>query len=422
MRKRILAIVLLVVIVGVALPTGVVVIRAQSGFSAAQGLLAYQLWPQARERLASYLWLHPHDGQARLLMAEAFAKDDALPSDEAASQAIDCLAQIPDSSPLAAEARLRQGALCFLVLQKPGRAEQLVRKSLELKLSGDFPSYQLLWTLLNFTGRSDDTEEIFWRVYELSSDDQRPFVLREWYMNQFFPLTANEPLDRRMGILAPDEEATRTTESRRYVRFREREPDAVVNHVAVAQWFQVERDPEFAARLLDAAAKEFPAATSDPFFLSVSIATQLDLGQFEAAHASFRQWPENDRGHAYWKWRAIILDDALGQYQEALAAYDRALSLWPGPADWRLRHRQAGCLARLRRPEESAAMIDRIGRLKELMSVESHERLRTALGSLDDPEQLIVVADFYRQLGRDREADCWKEHIQRLQARVAKSQ
>jgi tetratricopeptide (TPR) repeat protein len=166
-----------------------------------------------------------------------------------------------------------------------------------------------------------------------------------------------------MGILAPNEGATRTTESRRYLRFREREPEAAVSHVAVAQWFQEERDPEFAARLLDAAAKEFPSAKSDPFFLSVSIATHLDLGQFDAAQASFRRWPENDRGHAYWKWRAIILDDALGQYEEALAAYDQALALWPGPADWRLRHRQAGCLARLRRPEESAAMIDRIGRL-----------------------------------------------------------
>jgi tetratricopeptide (TPR) repeat protein len=225
-----------------------------------------------------------------------------------------------------------------------------------------------------------------------------------------------------MGILAPHESPARTTESRRYLRFRKREPEAAVNHVAVAQWFQEERDPEFAGGLLDAAAKEFPSARSDPFFLSVSIATQLDLGQFDAAQDSFRRWPENNRGHAYWKWRAIILDDVLGQHEKALAAYGRALALWPGPADWRLRHRQAGCLARLRRAEESAAMIDRIGRLKELMAVESHERVRAALGSLDDPERLSVVADFYRQLGRDREAVCWDKHIQRLQARTAKLQ
>jgi hypothetical protein len=48
--------------------------------------------------------------------------------------------------------------------------------------------------------------------------------------------------------------------------------------------------------------------------------------------------------------------------------------------------------------------------------------LRAALGSIDDPEQLTVVANFYRQLGRDREAGCWEEHIERLQARAAKPQ
>jgi tetratricopeptide (TPR) repeat protein len=418
MRKRIVVIVLLLAIVGVGVPAAVAVVRAQTGLDSAQELVAHQLWPQARNRLASYLWLHPQDGQARLLMAEAFAKDDGLPAEEAASQAIDCLAQIPDSSPLAAEGRLRQGGLCFLVLQKPGRAEQFLRKSIEF--GGGLQSYQLLWTLLNFTGRSEDTEEIFWRVYELSSDDQRPFVLRDWYATQFFPLTAAEPLDRRMGILLPHESPSRTTESRRYLRFREREPEAAVNHVVLAQWFQEERDPEFAAGLLDAAVKAFPPAKADPYFLAVNIATQLDLGQFERAQASFQQWPENDRGHSYWKWRAIIFDDALHQHEEALAAYERALELWPGPADWRLRHRQAGCLARSRKPEESKAMIDRVERLKELMSIESHERVRMALNALDNPEKLAAVADFYRQLGRDREADCWQQHIQRLRTQAAK--
>ncbi len=420
MSKRIVVMVLLVVSLGVGVPTAVAVIRAQTGLHAAQELLAHQLWPQARERLASYLWLHPRDGMAQLLMAEAFARDDALPADEAAHQAIDCLARIPDSSPLAAEARLRQGGLNFLILQKPGCAEQLVRRSIEL--GGGLPAYQLLWTLLNFTGRSDDTEEIFWHVYELSSDDQRPLVLRDWYMHQFFPGSANEPLDRRMGVLAGNESPTRMSESRRFLRFREREPEAAVNHIVVAQWLQEERDPEFAGRLLDAVAKEFPAAKSDPFFVSVNVATQLDLGQFDRAQASFRQWPENDRGHAYWKWRAIILDDVEGQHAAALEAYDRALQLWPGPADWRLRHRQAGCLARLRRAEESAAMVERIERLKALNAVEAHEGLRAALGSLQDAEQLAVVPDFYRQLGRNREAECWDKHIQRLQARAIKPQ
>jgi tetratricopeptide (TPR) repeat protein len=353
-----------------------------------------------------------------LLMADAFANDEALPADEGATQAIDCLAKIPDSSPQAAEARYREGGFCFLILQKPGRAEELLRKSIEL--GGGLPAYQLLWTLLNFTGRSDDTEEIFWRVYELSSEDERPLRLRDWYLSQFYPLTASEYLDRMMGTLAPGETPTRTTESRRYLRFREREPEACVNHVAVAQWCQEERDPDFAIRLLDAAARELPEKKSDPFFLSVSIATYLDLGRFDEAEAGFHQWPENDRGHAYWKWRAIILDDVQHRYEEALQAYDRALQLWPGAPDWRLRHRKAGCLARLRKLEEEQTTRERVSQLKALMAVETQDRLRTAVGTLDDPESLTEVAQFYRELGRDREAECWDEYIQRLQAYAVK--
>jgi tetratricopeptide (TPR) repeat protein len=416
MRKRIAVVVLLAALVALGLPAAIAVIYAQNGFRVAQELAAHQLWPHARERLGSYLWLHPNDGHALLLMAEAFARDDALPADEAATKAIDHLARIPDSSPLAAEARLRESSLCFLILQKPGRAEQLARQAVDL--GGGLPAYRLLWTLLNATGRSEDTEAIFWRAYELCPDDERPLVLREWYMSQFFPLTANESLDRRIGILVPQETPTRTSESRRYLRFREREPESVANHVAVAQWCQEERDPEFAIRLLDAVVKELPAAKRDPFFLSVTIATQLDLGQFEDAAASFRQWPESDRGHAYWKWRAIVLDDVLHEQDEAIKAYDRACELWPGPADWRLHHRRAGCLSRSRKSEAAAAM-GCVEHVKSLMTPETHDRLRAALGSLGDPEQLTAVVKFYRQLGRDREADAWEVHIQRLRMRVA---
>src|SRR5688572_27338892 len=105
MRKR----VILAVLLGAALVAGVpgvaALIRAQTGLDASRDLLAHQLWPQARQRLAGYLWLHPHDAQARLLMAEALAKDDALPAEFAATEAIACLKQIPDDSPLVAEAK-----------------------------------------------------------------------------------------------------------------------------------------------------------------------------------------------------------------------------------------------------------------------------------------------------------------------------
>jgi tetratricopeptide (TPR) repeat protein len=420
MRKRVLLATLLILALGAGVPTAVVVIRAQSSYSAAEELLAHQLWPQARQRLASYLWLHPQDGPARLLMADALVKDESLLAADSAKLAIECLDKIPDNSPVAAEARLRQGGFYLLLLQQPTRAEQQLRKSIEL--GGGIPAYQLLWTLLNFSGRSEESEEVFWRVYDLSPPDEQPLRLRDWYLNQFSPLTAHEYLDRQMGILGPQETPTRSTESRRYLRFREREPDAPASHAAVAHWCQQEGDPEFAVRVLEPAAKELPTARSNSFFLAASIASYLDLGQFDKAEDSFQQWPEDDRGHTYWKWRAIILDDVRGEHEAALEAYDRALAMWPGSADWGLQYRKASCQTRLRKLDEAAATKNRIEQLKAIMTGEAQDRRLAALASLENPEALSEVAQFYRALGRNREAEGWEAYIGRLQAHLAKRQ
>ena len=412
MTKRIIVGILLVLAAGTGLYATVVVVRAQSGLKAGQELLAHQLWPQAREKLSRYLWLHPNDAPARILMAEALVKDEALPAVAAATRAMDYLARIPDNSPLAAEARLQQGRLCFLILQKPGRAEQLLRRAIDLEADA-LPAYQLLWTVLNATGRVELSEDVFWRVYELSSEQEQPLRMREWYINNFFPLTASESLDRLMGILAPEETPTRTTETGRYIRFRNNEPEASVNHAVLAHWCQQEGDPDFALRLLDTAATELDNTSQDPFFLSAYIATLLDLGEHERAEAHLQQWPETHQGHFYWKWRAIIQDEFGDAHEDACKAYERALEIWPGPINWRLRHRKAVCLAKIGNEQLAAEERKRVIAVKQIMDVDTHERLRKALGSAQELEESGIV-DFYRQLGRNREADCWMEQIQLL--------
>src|SRR5687767_4096358 len=52
MKRRVLVTALLVLAVAVAVPAAAVVYRAQTGLRDARELLAHQLWPQARERLA----------------------------------------------------------------------------------------------------------------------------------------------------------------------------------------------------------------------------------------------------------------------------------------------------------------------------------------------------------------------------------
>ena len=412
MIRRVFIAVLLVGALGAALAAALTLIRAQTGLEGGKELLAHELWPQARQRLSAYLWLHPADPEARFLMAEALARDEMLPAASAAAEAIQMLQAVPDNSSFGPAARLQQGRLAFLALHQPGRAERYLRRGIEL--GADLPAYQLLWTLLCMTGRVEQSESVFWEVYERSPPNEQPLRLREWYLSQFFPLSAHETLDRLMGVLGPDEMSSRTTESRRYLRFREAEPDSPVGHAAIANWCQQEGDPDFGIKVLEAAAKAIPSASTDPFFLSVLIATQLDLGRFDEAQSSFERWPADNRGHAYWKWRAAILDEVRRDHEAALVAYERAFKLFPGPTDWRLHHQFAGCLARLKRTSEASAAQERATRLSGQMNAQVHDRIRKCLATLSDPEKLTEVAQYYRGLGLVREAEAWEKHIRRL--------
>ena len=469
MIKRWLVWALSSLIVVVILFTAAEVLVAQRGLDTGRELMAFELWPQAREKLKNYLWLHPRDGEAQFLMAESYAKDESLPAAEAAAAAIQQLTRISDTHPRAGEARLRQGQLEFLILHRPIHAERSVRQALELGVD-ELPAQQMLWTLYNATGRGELAEEIFWRLYELSPEGDRPERLREWYLSLFFPATACAELDRQMGILGPDEEPTRTTESRRYLRFRESEPQSLINHAALARWCQLEGDLDFAVRLIDAAIqnknlatdaaalptnpttqptsqnrsdlepaetaspKTVPATASDhlsdsllvaesddairgssnPFYLSTAIGIFLDLGQFDRAKGLFDQWPHADRGHFYWRSRALILDEVLRDHEQALTAYEQALTRWPGPADWRLQFRKAGCLTRLRRTDEADRVREQARQVQSLMVPEAHERLWKALHQVPTPEQLEPLVLFYQTLGRTRETDAWKQIVASL--------
>lgn len=391
----------------------VFVVRGQIALSQGRKLFEAEIWPQARQELAKYLRVFGGDDEARMMMAEAYVFDSELATDDATKRAIIHLQKIPPDSKLAGDARLREARLTFLIIQKPHRAELLTRQAIEQNANELF-AQQLLLTILNMTGRHELSEDVFWRVYELSDPDERPLRLREWYMSQFFPGAANEELDRMMNILAPGERSTPTTISRRYVRFREREPRSPITHAALAQWCQQEGDPDFGKTLVDAAAKELKESQESPFFLATQISVYLDLGEIEKAQECLEHWPKDDRSQPYWLWKGVIAQDAEGKPDKAMEAYDKALAMWPSHMDWRLRHRRAECLARLNRSDEAEAERKRAKSTQDLLKPDLHRVIRDSLGYLGDAEKLKVVVEFYDRLGRKREADCWREHVARL--------
>ncbi|HND56438.1 MAG TPA: hypothetical protein PLV92_28665, partial [Pirellulaceae bacterium] len=222
--------------------------RAHTGFARGKQLLSFELWPDARVELGRYLWLHPSDANARVMIAEALIKDDTLPADVAIGSALHHLQTVPDDSDYAAKARCQEGRIELFLLNRPARAERLFRHAIDVNSKAIDPHF-MIWKLYDLTGRSHLAEAEFWRVYEISSPLERGLRLREWYMSQFYPATANPTLDRMMGVSDRDANAAKT-EGQRFIRFRDSEPDGAAGYAALARWFQHEGDSQFALQVL----------------------------------------------------------------------------------------------------------------------------------------------------------------------------
>ncbi len=157
-------------------------------------------------------------------------------------------------------------------------------------------------------------------------------------------------------------------------------------------------------------AKSVAGAFNDPYYVASWIALWMDLGEFERAEELFARWPGERSGYEYWKWEGIICDEVRHDDRCALAALENAGAVWPGSLDWQLAFRKSHCLVRMKFRREADEARVQAAALESLMEPEVQRAVRTALTHLEDPKQIAVVVDFYRKLGRPREADFWEKH------------
>ncbi len=377
------------------------------GLSSARSLVSEGKWAAARAHLSRYLILHPSQPAALLLMADCYTRDESVPQAQAAEAALALLRRISDDSIYAAEARTKEGWIQLFMLHQPSRAEETLRRAIQMDQFAVEPRYWL-WKLYDLTGRSNLAEPIVWQVIELTPEPERAMRLREWYMSQFFPLSGCAALDYRMGILGENEIPTVDVERRRFQLFRDAEPDRAVGYAALGRWLTREGMPQLALEVLRLGEKRMPEnERRHPFFLATMVEILIDLGQLQESEQYFQQWPTDDRGFEFWRWRGVLEEEVRNDYQAALQAYDQALPVWPGPVDWRMRIRKANCLARLGRAEEAERVRREARELEAKMDNSVHVPLRQALAQLNDRASLLRVAAFYRDLGRPREAASW---------------
>ncbi|MEO2036236.1 MAG: hypothetical protein ABGZ35_29535 [Planctomycetaceae bacterium] len=382
----------------------------ESGLKQAQLAAGKRDWSGARDYLSHYLSWHPHDSAAHLLMAEVAVSEGAQSGQDSVERAIEHLVQIDDDSPLAASARLQQARLSLLILQQPAQAELLLKRSLELD-PDSLDANILMWKLLDVTGRHVISRQYFWRAYDLSPESERPFRLRDWFLAEFYPETANAGFHDAMGARAVGKLPASIS---LLVRLRESEPEAHFLHAALAAYYLEQGQPKSSLELL----KESPdlaQAMQDPFFVSVLFESLVDLGESEKAKTCFEQFPEPHSDYVYWRSKAMCDHHVMQDATAAVKAYEEALTTWPAKFDWGLMTKLSECLRKIGRSDEAGRIQERVKQLTTtVLTTEKARQLRDKLRNLNDPAVAGELCDVYAEFGLLREAEAWKEHQQKL--------
>ena len=375
---------------------------------------------EAQRELNDYLTWYPNDGSARLILAESLLSGASTDNWESIERAIDQLQLARQDTPSRARALIQEARLQFLLKYRPFRAEGLLREAIAIDPTLYDGSY-LMWKLLDATLRSDRSEPWFRTCYGLAPPDQRLRLLREWYLSQFSPGTANTELDRRMGFLGLDETPRAFIQLQRLLRFQAEEPDSPDAHAAVAKWYMTQGNPILAIETLNAC-QQLCQEDITSFYIATLVPALLDRGDFEQAVDAMRSWPEPHEGYDYWKWTGVVPAKVVTNDHAAVDALLKATDVWPGLSDASLHHRLTNCLIRLRRNSEAEFHRDVARRIDALMELELHAELRRCLAHLDDPSRLKKVAAFYADLGCEWEAAEWSKLLSQPENRFSSNQ
>ena len=367
-------------------------------------------WSQTRDHLSRYLAWHPSDAAAHLLIAEALIRDDSQSGQDSVNRAIEHLMQIKDDSPLAARARLQQARLSLLILQRPAAAERLLRESLDLNPKSPDANI-LMWKLMDVTGRHVVSRQYFWRAYEVSPASRRPHLLRDWFLAEFFPETANTSFHNAAGARAVGKIPASIS---LLVRLRESEPEAHFVHAALASYYLERGQPKSSLELL----KESPdlaQAMKDPFFVSVLFESLVDLGENEKATTCFEQFPQPHSDYLYWRSKAMFHHYVTEDAAAAVHAYEEALTKWPAKFDWGLMTKLSECLRKIGRSDDAETIQERVKQLTtRILTEEKTTQLRDKLRRLNDPAVAGELCEIYTEFGLMKEANAWGEHQEKL--------
>lgn len=345
-------------------------------------------WQRAVPRLKQYLWLHPGDATATMLLARGLVTQDKC------WDAVECLERIPDSGQRGPEARLQEAQVLLTCLKRGARAESALRRALAVK--SDFhAAHLLLLDLFLMERRVEDARPIVLEACKSANAQTRFAALRNWFYIEF----AEVPTDQIEPLL---------------VQMLHNDPDDEGAAIALARISHGRARLEEARHALEKTGAQSLQARA------LLALCYIELGLAAQANALLDQWPDTLRDAQYWWLKGLDLQVNHSRWADAIACFRRVLELQPDRRE--VHHGIATCLLRIGKRDEAEEVRKEVERLQSILDFHSVAELIAAVAtSPASADTRFRVAQFYEQLRRIDEARKWYEAVLDLDKNHAES-
>jgi hypothetical protein len=203
----------------------------------------------------------------------------------------------------------------------------------------------------------------------------------------------------------------------RLVLFLSHEPNNPDLTAALARFYLDLPEVDAALGLLGVPPDE-DALQSSPFYCSVCVEATLRSGEMDSATSLFSACKPTDQSYDYWRLAGLLRQEALGDFGGAADAYRNAAQTPTGKSDPGIWHRLVECLARSGSTSEADALRPHAERVKDIVDAVALAELTRIVRESEHPDELGTIAEFYRTLDLQREAQAWDEVIRELDPSV----
>jgi tetratricopeptide (TPR) repeat protein len=350
--------------------------------------------------------------QAKLVLARATLSDESL-GEPILEEAFQWLEEISPSSSVYPDAVTDRSRLMLLSKVEVRAAERLVNEA--IRQSPDhLAANQLLFTIYCLTNRPERADPVFWVGFRQIPTEEKPAAFRQWFLSQFTRNGANRAFDVGTGIVPPNREPSDDDIIKRFIAFKDSEPNEATHYGAMASWWLWRTETKTALEILQIG-QERASSVAEEVYLSSLIQALLNQGSLDQAKELLDQWPESERGFNYWRHLGVY-QESVNERQLAVETYKKCLEIWPGPIDANIRHRLGQCLKELGRSDEAAKVASQTEIARSWLE-DRWGLVRKAVDYLHDEQAVGVLLEFFTAIGKPEAVEFLTQYHSELKAK-----